>query len=157
MWGKTDIPGVLTRHIKEFHDHRGWLAETFRIDETDSFSPKMGYISVTKPGITRGPHEHRDQTDYFCFFGKFSLYLWDNRKESITYMKNVIIEDADRMIVIVPPRVVHAYKNNGDSDGMVLNFPDSLYRGWGKKKDVDEVRYEDNPESPFKIEIIKSQ
>lgn len=72
-------------------------------------------------------------------------------------MKNLIIEDADRMIVIVPPRVVHAYKNNGDSDGIVLNFPDSLYRGWGKKEDVDEVRHEDNPESPFKIEIIKSQ
>lgn len=151
MWEKTDISDVLMRSLKEYHDHRGWLAEIFRIDELSEFKPVMGYISVTKPGITRGPHEHMEQTDYFCFFGIFSLYLWDNRKESVTYMKRLVIDNADRMIVIVPPRVVHAYRNNGDSDGMVLNFPDRLYRGWGKKEEVDEVRYEDDPDSPFKI------
>lgn len=152
MWESINIPGVLKTSLKEFHDNRGWLAETFRIDEIDGFRPEMGYISVTRPGIIRGPHEHMEQTDYFCFFGKFTLYLWDNRKESPTYMKRIVIDNADRMIVIVPPRVVHAYKNNGDCDGMVLNFPDKLYRGWGKKENVDEIRYEDDPESPFKIE-----
>lgn len=151
MWERSEILGVIMRSIKEFHDHRGWLAETFRIDETGDFRPEMGYISLTRPGITRGPHEHMEQTDYFCFFGRFSLYLWDNRKESPTYMKKIVIENADRMIVVVPPRVVHAYKNSGDSDGIVLNFPDRLYKGWGKKKEVDEVRYEDNPDSPFKV------
>lgn len=151
MWEGTDISGVLMRSIKEFHDHRGWLAETFRIDETEGFRPEMGYISVTGPGITRGPHEHKEQTDYFCFFGKFSVYLWDNRRESSTYGKSLIIDDADRMIILVPPGVVHAYRNMGDSDGMVLNFPDRLYRGWGKKEDVDEIRYEDDPDSPFRI------
>lgn len=151
MWEGTDISGVLMRSIKEFHDHRGWLAETFRIDETEGFRPEMGYISVTRPGITRGPHEHKEQTDYFCFFGRFSVYLWDNRRESLTYGKSLIIDDADRMIILVPPGVVHAYRNMGDSDGMVLNFPDRLYRGWGKKEDVDEVRYEDDPHSPFRI------
>lgn len=151
MWEGTDISGVLMRSIKEFHDHRGWLAETFRIDETEGFRPEMGYISVTRPGITRGPHEHTEQTDYFCFFGRFSVYLWDNRRGSSTYGKSLIIDDADRMIILVPPGVVHAYRNMGDSDGMVLNFPDRLYRGWGKKEDVDEVRYEDDPDSPFRI------
>ncbi len=152
MWEEVDIKGVLIRSVKEFHDHRGWLAETFRVDETEGFRPEMGYISVTRPGIARGPHEHMNQTDYFCFFGKFSLYLWDNRKGSPTYMKKIIIENADKMIVVIPPRVVHAYKNCGESDGMVLNFPDKLYKGWGKKDPVDEVRYEDEPNSLFKIE-----
>lgn len=152
MWETMEIQGVMVRKLKEFHDNRGWLAETYRIDETDGFRPEMAYISVTKGGIVRGPHEHREQTDYFCFFGKFSLFLWDNRKESPTFMKRVVIEDADRLIVVVPPRVVHAYRNNGDSDGMVLNFPDRLYRGWGRKEEVDEIRYEDDPDSPFKIE-----
>jgi len=26
---------------------------------------------------------------------------------------------------------------------MVLNYPDKLYRGWEKKKKVDEIRHED--------------
>ena len=64
----------------------------------------------------------------------------------------MIIENADRLIVVIPPGVVHAYKNSGDSDGMVLNFPDKLYAGWGKQQQVDEVRYENDPQSPFVVE-----
>jgi len=30
----------------------------------------MSHISYTKPcGIARGPHEHNEQTDIFCFLG----------------------------------------------------------------------------------------
>jgi dTDP-4-dehydrorhamnose 3,5-epimerase len=40
--------------------------------------------------------------------------------------------------------VVHGYRNlSRQVRGMVLNFPDRLYRGWGKSEEVDEVRHED--------------
>ncbi len=152
MFTEGNIDGVTVRDLKQFHDSRGWLAETFRMDELGEYEPQMGYVSVTFPGIARGPHEHREQTDYFCFFGKFALYLWDNRKGSATFKRRMIISNADRLIVTVPPGVVHAYKNSGDSEGMVLNFPDRLYAGRGKKEKVDELRYEDDPASPFKVE-----
>jgi len=47
----------------------------------------MSYISQTEPGIIRGPHEHKDQADLFCFIGPstFRLYLWDARKGSPTF------------------------------------------------------------------------
>jgi dTDP-4-dehydrorhamnose 3,5-epimerase len=151
MFTDGKIEGVLMKEMKPYHDSRGWLAETFRIDELGDYKPVMSYVSVTLPKITRGPHEHRDQTDYFCFFGAFSLYLWDNRKESPTRGYRMVIENADRLIVMVPPGVVHAYKNAGDSEGMVLNFPDRLFGGWGKKEKVDEVRYENDPETPFRV------
>lgn len=139
------------KKIKEHLDSRGWLSELYRMDEFDDYKAVMGYISVTHPESIRGPHEHIEQTDYFCFFGRFSLYLWDNRKGSSTYKNKMVIENADRLIVVVPPGIVHAYKNSGDNDGMVLNFPDRLYAGWGRKEKVDEVRHEDDPESPFKV------
>ena len=63
-----------------------------------------------------------------------------------------VIENADRLIVVVPPGVVHAYKNSGDSEGIVLNFPDRLYAGKGRREKVDEVRHEDDPGSPFRVE-----
>jgi dTDP-4-dehydrorhamnose 3,5-epimerase len=47
---------------------------------------------------------------------------------------------------------VHAYRNKGLSDGLVVNLPDRLFRGKGKATPVDEVRYEDDPESPFRID-----
>ena len=74
--------------LKFFNDARGWLVELFRNDLIDpNFHPVMAYISQTKPGVSRGPHEHIDQADYFCFFGPstFRVYLWDARKESPTF------------------------------------------------------------------------
>ena len=152
MFTDGEISGVLVKKLKEHHDSRGWLSELYRTDELEDYKTAMGYMSVTHPDLIRGPHEHIEQTDYFCFLGRFSLYLWDNRKESATYKNRTVIENADRLIVVVPPGVVHAYRNSGDSDGMVLNFPDRLYAGWGRKEKVDEKRYEDDPESPFRME-----
>ena len=63
---ETKIYGVVIRKVEKFSDERGWLCEIFRKDNIDeSISPVMSYISMTKPGIVRGPHEHLQQTDYF--------------------------------------------------------------------------------------------
>ena len=151
MFRDGDINGVQVRRLKEFHDSRGWLSELYRMDELGEYAPAMGYLSLTLPHFIRGPHEHIEQTDYFCFFGVFSLYLWDNRKDSLTFGNRMIIENADRFVVLVPPGIVHAYRNSGDREGMVLNFPDRLYAGRGRKEKIDEVRYEDDPTSPFVV------
>jgi len=146
------IDGVVVKDLNFYHDSRGWLTELFREDELmEGFSPAMGYISLTYSGITRGPHEHKEQADYFCFFGKFELYLWDNRKNSPTYMNMKKIK-AEGKVILIPPGVVHAYKNISDRDGLVINFPDKLYKGWNREEEVDEIRYEDDPDSPFKVE-----
>jgi dTDP-4-dehydrorhamnose 3,5-epimerase len=54
--------------------------------------------------------------------------------------------------VIVPPGVVHGYKNIGDKPGWVFNAPNRLYAGRGKQEPVDEIRHEDEDGSPFRIE-----
>jgi dTDP-4-dehydrorhamnose 3,5-epimerase len=65
----------------------------------------------------------------------------------------VVVAGEDQpSIVIVPEGVVHAYKNIGDKDGLVINCPNRLFMGPGKKEPVDEVRYENDADSPFKVE-----
>ena len=152
MFTKGEIAGVSVRKFTAYHDERGWLSELYRSDELGGYRPAMAYLSVTLPGVVRGPHEHLEQTDYFCFLGDFTLYLWDNRKDSATHRKKMVIENMDRMIAVVPPGIVHAYRNSGSVEGVVLNFPDRLYAGWGKKEKVDEVRYENDLASPFRLE-----
>lgn len=146
------MEGVEVKELAVYKDPRGWLAEIIRDDET-GFRPVMSYLSMTMPGIARGPHEHKEQTDYFCFIGKFRLYLWDNRKDSSTYQEKKIIDtDGTPVVAVVPPGIVHAYKNTDSSDGLVINLPDRLYMGQGKNEEVDEIRYEDDPSSPFHLE-----
>ncbi len=155
-----EIKGVIIEKLNKFYDERGFLAETFRIDNLPKeIRPMMSYISYTKPGITRGPHEHKKQTDIFCFIGpgNFRIKLWDNRKESKTFGNYVdAIGGEDNPIrVIVPPGVVHGYKNiYKEADGMVINYPDKLYRGWYRKEEVDEIRHEDK-EDEFYLDFIK--
>ena len=155
-WKEGDINDCIIKPLKKFSDHRGWLGEFFRKDELPAaLHPAMGYLSMTSPGISRGPHEHVDQTDIFLFFsGTFKLYLWDARKESSTYGYRQIIKvgQDNPMIATVPPGVVHAYWNVGETDALVVNCPNQLYAGEGKKEPVDEIRHEDVVDSPFKMD-----
>lgn len=147
------IEGVVVQECNKYTDERGWLIELFRGDQ--GRLPAMGYVSATLPGVARGPHEHKEQTDCFCFIGPstFKLYLWDNRLDKPKIRQIEIVGQDRQAIVYVPPGVVHAYKNVGDVSGTVLNFPDVLYGGWGKKSPVDEIRHEKIKDSPFLIDM----
>jgi dTDP-4-dehydrorhamnose 3,5-epimerase len=140
-----ELPGVIVRRLKRFSDDRGWLVELFRDDELpEGFKPAMGYLSVTRPGVARGPHEHDDQADGFVFLsGEFEITLWENRPGRERVKRVLIAGENNPLFLVVPAGVVHAYRNVGENDAHVLNFPDRLYKGWGRKEPVDETRHED--------------
>src|SRR6476619_3731742 len=132
---KGRIHDIIAQPLAKFLDERGWLAELFRSDELEpGLMPTMAYISMTQPGVARGPHEHVDQTDYFCFIGPsdFKMYMSDNRPASKTYgrVETRVVGASDPMGLVVPVGVVHAYKNVGTEVGIVLNAANRLYKGW---------------------------
>jgi dTDP-4-dehydrorhamnose 3,5-epimerase len=152
-----DIADVVVRDLRKFRDERGWLTELFRQDElAEEFYPVMAYISSTRPGVTRGPHEHVDQADLFCFVGpsNFKLRMWDRRPHSETYnhVMTLVLGENNPTSVLVPLGVVHAYKNVGSGDGIVINCPNRLYMGQGKSEKIDEIRHEDDPNTMFRME-----
>ena len=151
------IEGVVFRPLASHNDRRGWLTELYREDELPAQQhPVMAYVSETLPGVARGPHAHVDQTDYFAFVGPgdFVLYLWDVRNDSPTrgHRFRAAVGASNRQCVIIPPGVIHAYKNVGLAPGWVFNAPNRLYAGPGKRAAVDEIRYEDQPDSPFRLD-----
>jgi dTDP-4-dehydrorhamnose 3,5-epimerase len=152
-----DIKDVVVRDLRKFNDRRGWLVELFRHDELAAeFFPAMAYISSTNPGVARGPHEHINQADLFCFLGpsNFKFRMWDNRPDSKTYgnVMTLIVGADDPKVVIVPKGVVHAYQNVGHLDGIVINCPNRLYLGEGRQEQVDEIRHEDDPNTIFRMD-----
>lgn len=142
---QSEIDGVLIRTLKRYQDARGWLTELFREDELPlGIRPVMSYISVTHPGVGRGPHEHRDQTDVFCFVsGRFLLKLWDRRHPDHPIDETFEVGEQTPALITVPPGVIHGYRNIGATDAFVINLPDRLYAGWGKQQAVDEIRHEE--------------
>lgn len=159
------LEGVIYKQLTCYKDKRGYLMEIFRHDELEEkLWPVMGYISVTNPGITRGPHEHVSQTDIFAFVGPgdFLLALWDARKSSPTYGKRFFVKvgSENPATVTIPEGVVHAYHCISSTPGTVINIPNQLYAGKNKKEPVDEIRHEENENSAFVLdlkEILREQ
>ena len=152
-----NIEGVSIFELDSHKDGRGWLIELFRSDEIpDGFIPEMSYVSLTYAGQTRGPHEHKKQTDYFCMIGpaEFEIYMWDNRAESPSFKEKFNIKSGrDRKTaIIIPPGVVHGYKNIDRIDGYIINFPNRLFAGKDRREPIDEIRYENSPESGYIID-----
>ena len=144
------IEGVEICYLTTHRDDRGSLIEVFRSDEvSEKFMPVMGYVSITKPGTIRGPHEHKEQADVFCFIGPstFRLVMWDNRAKSPTFNNKMTLDIGENQParVIVPKGVVHGYRNIGSKDGTVFNFPNRLYI----KGDEDEIRHEADPDNIY--------
>ena len=49
--------------------------------------------------------------------------------------------------------MVHGYKNVSRTvRGMVINYPDKLFMGWGRQEDVDEIRYEEKKDDVFSMD-----
>src|SRR5258705_12630724 len=125
------IAGVVVRELRKFNDSRGWLAELFRHDELAAeFYPAMAYISSTNPNITRGPHEHVDQADLFCFIGpsNFKLRMWDNREDSQTFqcVMTVVVGEDNPASVLVPAGLRYVNQNSGAAVGIVSHIPNTL-------------------------------
>jgi dTDP-4-dehydrorhamnose 3,5-epimerase len=160
------IEGVIWKPLNFYHDSRGWLSELFRVDDIPvEYRPAMAYVSMTNPGVARGPHEHVEQADYFCFIGPgvFRVYLWDAREGSPTFGHREVRDAGDGapFALIVPPGVVHAYKNVSAISGIVFNAANTLYAGEGRKgwrgpkgtpDYVDEIRHEQVNGSPYQLD-----
>jgi dTDP-4-dehydrorhamnose 3,5-epimerase len=157
MFHDGPIEGVIVTDLPRRTDERGWLIELFRHDDLPSeLVPEMAYISATEPGVARGPHEHIHQTDIFVFIGPsdFCVYLWDGRQRSPTFRRRMklVVGQSRPARVVIPPGVVHAYKNIGDAPGLSVNCPNRLYGGPGRSGPIDEIRHEQRTDNPYVLD-----
>lgn len=137
--------------IRTFSDNRGSLSELWREDTLPKdIQPCMAYISTTKSGVVRGPHEHVDQTDNFMFVeGQVDLHLWS--KDGRVHEVHQVGKD-NPVHVVVPPGIVHAYMNMGLEPVNILNMPNRLYKGRGSSEPVDEIRHELDPNTIYRLD-----
>ena len=151
------IEGIIATRLTHHEDDRGWLVEVFRSDELpEELFPAMTYVSQTLPGTTRGPHEHSEQTDLFAFLGdgRWVIWLWDVRRDSPTwgYRQRIDVQAGQYLRLLVPPGVVHAYRNVGNHPACVLNAANRLYAGENRESEIDEIRHEQRVDSPFLLD-----
>jgi dTDP-4-dehydrorhamnose 3,5-epimerase len=156
--GIVEIPGLVGVRVEAlpvFPDARGSLHELYRADEIPAdFKPVMACCSWSNPGVTRGPHQHVLQDDYFTFAGPsdFSVFLWDDRPGSAKAARGWLVKTgaAAPSRIYVPRGVIHAYRNTGKVPGLVVTVTSLLFKGENRRDPVDEIRHELNPDSPYR-------
>jgi dTDP-4-dehydrorhamnose 3,5-epimerase len=128
--GKPIIDGVIVKKLKVIPDERGYLMEMVRSD--DEFFRKFGqvYLSVAYPGVVKGWHYHKDQTDHFTVVkGMLKVVLYDQREGSPTrgQINEFFIGEKNPILIVIPPMVVHGVKGLGNEPGFLVNVPDKVY------------------------------
>jgi dTDP-4-dehydrorhamnose 3,5-epimerase len=133
------IQGVRTKDLKVIPDERGLLMEMMRCD--DEFFQKFGqvYLSVVYPGVVKGWHYHKIQTDHFVIVkGMAKVVLHDSRDDSPTKgeTNEFFLGENNRKLVVVPPLVLHGMKGIGMEPAYLVNVPTEAYN----YDDPDEYR-----------------
>ncbi|MFO7654650.1 MAG: dTDP-4-dehydrorhamnose 3,5-epimerase family protein [Candidatus Krumholzibacteriia bacterium] len=133
------IDGVQVKPLKVIPDERGWLMEMLRAD--DPFFQQFGqvYLTAVYPGVVKGWHYHRLQTDHFvCVHGMSKVVLYDRREESPTRgeVNEFFMGERNNILVVIPPGVLHGMKGTGTDVAMIVNVPTHTYR----YDDPDEFR-----------------
>jgi dTDP-4-dehydrorhamnose 3,5-epimerase len=124
------IEGVTIKELRLIPDERGWLMEMLRDD--DPFYDRFGqcYVSATYPGVVKGWHFHREQTDHVvCVSGMIKLVMYDGRAESPTRgeVQELFLGELRRLLVRVPKGVHHGWKCVSEETAVVVNIPDRHY------------------------------
>ena len=79
------IDGVIVKPLRVIPDERGWLMEIIRATIPSSRGFGQTYLTVVYPGVVKGWHWHRRQTDHFCVVkGMAKVVLYDRREGSPT-------------------------------------------------------------------------
>jgi dTDP-4-dehydrorhamnose 3,5-epimerase len=124
------IEGVKVKKLKVIPDERGLLMEMMRDD--DEFFQKFGqvYLSVVYPGVVKGWHYHKKQTDHFVFVkGMAKVVLYDTREQSKTKgeVNEFFMGEQNPILLVIPPFVLHGMKGIGVEPAYLVNTPTEHY------------------------------
>lgn len=149
---KHQIHGVDLRRLTTNADGRGDLTVLMSDRLGDIYRTPHVYLVTAAARSVRAWVYHKRQSDRLAYTnGRIRVVLYDLRPDSPTYQAlNVIDVGADNKILLtIPPFVVHAVQNLGDADAFFINMPTRAY----DPANPDKSRLpKDHPGIPYRFE-----
>ena len=124
------IEGVKTKKLRVIPDERGRLMEMLRCDDDLFIKFGQAYITSAYPGVVKGWHYHKKQTDNFAVVkGMMKVVLYDGREDSPTKgeVNEFFMGVHNPMLLQIPTYVYHGFKCISEEEAMVVNCPTEPY------------------------------
>ena len=124
------IDSVKVRKLRLIPDERGYLMEMLRSDWEEYEKFGQVYITAVYPGVVKGWHYHKIQTDHFiCVHGMAKVVLYDGREGSPTHgeVNEFFMGWQNPTLLKIPPGVMHGFKGIGQEMALIVNVPTELY------------------------------
>lgn len=124
------IEGVEIKKLMSIPDERGRILHMLRKD--DEIFEKFGeiYFSMCYPGIVKGWHYHKKQTDNISVIkGMMKIVLYDMRENSKTKgeIQEFFVGEQNHILIKIPPGVVHGFKAIGIEPAIAANCATEPY------------------------------
>lgn len=122
------IEGVEIKKINIFANDQGYLFETIRSDD-EIYEGKFGQVLISEvyPGVIKGLHLHKNQTEYTtCLKGNIK-YVIIKETENKPIINTFIIGEKNPMIIKTPPEVWHGYTPLENKSATLMYIMDKPY------------------------------
>jgi dTDP-4-dehydrorhamnose 3,5-epimerase len=127
---ENQIHEVELRRLEQRADGRGNLVVLMSDRFGDQYRPPHVYLVTAAARSVRAWVYHKRQSDRLAYTqGRLRVVLYDLRPDSPTYgVFNVIdVGAANKVMLTIPPFVVHAVQNLGNEDACFVNMPTRAY------------------------------
>jgi dTDP-4-dehydrorhamnose 3,5-epimerase-like enzyme len=111
---------VAVQSVKTHRDARGSLFEP--LTDAELAAQKNVHVVLTQPNEVRGNHAHRTAVETTSVVGPCLIRL----KEEGT-IRDLEVPAGETWRLTIPPGVVHAFRNTGDSMMVLVSFSTSLH------------------------------
>ncbi len=121
--------GIKTKLLKIFANEQGHLFETVRADDS-LYDGKFGQtlVSVLYPGVIKGLHKHKEQTDYTtCISGEIKYVVVKEKENGEFAIKTFIIGRENPILIKTPPGFWHGYMPLKGKEAIVLHMMDKTF------------------------------
>jgi dTDP-4-dehydrorhamnose 3,5-epimerase-like enzyme len=117
---KIPNPATLIEPVKAHRDARGSLFEP--LSDAELTGQKNVHVVLTQPNEVRGNHVHFTAVETTIVVGPCLVRL-----KEIDDIRDVEVPAGEIWRFTIPPGVVHAYRNTGDTVMILVSFSTNLH------------------------------
>jgi dTDP-4-dehydrorhamnose 3,5-epimerase-like enzyme len=111
---------VIIESVRTHRDARGSLFEP--VNDAELAAQRNVHVVITQPNQVRGNHMHRTAVEITSVVGPCQIRLKEDGE-----LRDVLVPDGEVWRIVIPPGVVHAYRNTGRLPMVLISFSTNLH------------------------------